>query len=186
MPAEWEPHSGCYLVWPERPDNWRLGAKPAQEAWVRVVEAISSGDAVTVLTSYGQWANARARLPEHVRVLETTTNDAWVRDSGPTFLMDDRGGLGAVDWAFNAWGGLRCGLYFPWDADDVVGSKIAELERATYWTRRPHPRGRLDRRRRPGHPADDRGVPAQPQPQPRPHARGRSRRCSATTSGWTG
>jgi agmatine deiminase len=134
MPAEWEPHSGCYLVWPERPDNWRLGAKPAQEAWVRVVEAIASGDAVTVLTSYGQWANARARLPQGVRVLETTANDAWVRDSGPSFLVDGRGGLGAVDWAFNAWGGLSSGLYFPWDADDVVGSKIAELERATYWT----------------------------------------------------
>jgi agmatine deiminase len=134
MPAEWEPHTGCYLVWPERPDNWRLGAKPAQAAWVRVVEAVASGDAVTVLTSYGQWPNARARLPQGVRVLETTTNDSWVRDSGPSFLVDDHGGVAAVDWAFNGWGGLRGGLYFPWDADDIVGSKIAELERVTYWT----------------------------------------------------
>jgi agmatine deiminase len=134
MPAEWEPHTGCYLIWPERPDNWRLGAKPAQAAWVRVVEAVATGDPVTVLTSYAQWPNARARLPSSVRVLETTTNDAWVRDTGPTFLVDDRGGVGAVDWAFNAWGGLRGGLYFPWDADDITGSKIAEVERVPYWT----------------------------------------------------
>ena len=113
MPAEWEPHSGCYLVWPERPDNWRLGAKPAQEAWVRVVEAISSGDAVTVLTSYGQWANARARLPEHVRVLETTTNDAWVRDSGPTLLTDDRGGLGAGRLGLQRVGRAAVGSVLP-------------------------------------------------------------------------
>jgi agmatine deiminase len=30
MPAEFEPHGGCWMIWPERPDNWRLGAKPAQ------------------------------------------------------------------------------------------------------------------------------------------------------------
>ena len=29
MPAEFEPHDGCYLIWPERTDTWRLGAKPA-------------------------------------------------------------------------------------------------------------------------------------------------------------
>ena len=33
MPAEWDDHAGCYLVWPERTDNWRDGAKPAQRAW---------------------------------------------------------------------------------------------------------------------------------------------------------
>jgi agmatine deiminase len=134
MPAEWEPHSGCYLVWPERPDNWRLGAKPAQAAWIAVVEAIAAGDPVTVLTSYGQWPNARARLPKSVRLVETSTNDSWVRDTGPAFLVDDRGALAAVDWAFNAWGGLVSGLFFPWDADDIAGSKIAELERVPYWT----------------------------------------------------
>lgn len=134
MPAEWEPHAGCYLIWPERPDNWRLGAKPAQATWVKVIEAINTGDPVTVLTSYAQWVNARARLSSGVRLVETSANDAWVRDCGPTFLVDGHGGLGAVDWAFNGWGGLRGGLYFPWDADDIVGSKIAELERATYWT----------------------------------------------------
>ena len=134
MPAEWEPHAGCYLVWPERPDNWRLGAKPAQSAWVHVVEAVASGDPVTVLTSYGQWVNARGRLPREVRVIETSTNDAWVRDTGPSFLVDGRGGVAAVDWAFNAWGGLGTGLYFPWDADDIAGSKIAEIERVPYWT----------------------------------------------------
>ena len=30
MPGEFEHHAGCYMIWPERPDNWRLGAKPAQ------------------------------------------------------------------------------------------------------------------------------------------------------------
>jgi agmatine deiminase len=130
MPAEWEPHDGCYLVWPERPDNWRAGAKPAQAAWVRLATVISGFEPVTVLVSPAQWRNARARLPREVRVVETRADDAWVRDTGPTFVVDGRGGRRAVDWAFNAWGGLRGGLFFPWDADDVLGHKIAELERA--------------------------------------------------------
>ena len=130
MPAEWEPHDGCYLVWPERPDNWRGGAKPAQAVWVRLAEAIASAEPVTVLVSAAQWRNARHRLPAAVRVVEATTDDAWVRDSGPTFVVDDLGGRRAVDWAFNAWGGLRGGLFFPWDSDDVLGHKIAELEGA--------------------------------------------------------
>jgi agmatine deiminase len=130
MPAEWEPHSACYLVWPQRPDNWRNGGKPAQATWVLLATAIAAAEPVTVLVSAQQWRNARARLPEQVRVVEATTDDAWVRDSGPTFLLDAGGRRRAVDWAFNAWGGLRGGLFFPWDSDDLLGHKIAELEGA--------------------------------------------------------
>jgi agmatine deiminase len=129
MPAEWEPHAGCYVVWPERTDTWRLGAKPAQAAFAAVAEAIATAEPVTVLVSRSQWTNARERLPQHVRVVEMSTNDAWVRDTGPSFVVDDAGTLRGVSWDFNAWGGLRGGLYFPWDADDLVGPKILDLER---------------------------------------------------------
>ena len=129
MPAEWEPHAGCYLVWPERPDNWRLGAKPAQRAFARVAEAIAEAEPVTVLVSAAQYVNARERLPLHVRVVEMSTNDSWVRDTGPSFVVNGSGQLRAVSWRFNAWGGLRGGLYFPWDADDMVGPKVSDLER---------------------------------------------------------
>ena len=130
MPAEWEPHDGCYLVWPERPDTWRDGGKPAQAAWVELAGAIAESEPVTVLASSRQWRNARARLSPAVRVVEATTDDAWVRDSGPSFVTDGAGARRAVDWRFNAWGGLRGGLFFPWDSDDVLGQKIAELEGA--------------------------------------------------------
>ncbi len=129
MPAEWEPHAGCYLIWPERPDNWRLGAKPAQQAFSRVAQAIAEAEPVTVLVSAAQYRSARERLPLPIRVVEMSTNDAWVRDTGPSFVVDEAGQLRAVSWRFNAWGGLRGGLYFPWDADDVVGPKVCDLER---------------------------------------------------------
>jgi agmatine deiminase len=129
MPAEFERHSGCWMLWPERGDNWRDGAKPAQAAFAAVAAAIASGEPVTVGVSAAQFQNARARLPAAVRVVEISANDAWVRDTGPTFVIDARGRRRGVDWKFNAWGGLDGGLYFPWDRDEEVAPKILEIER---------------------------------------------------------
>jgi agmatine deiminase len=128
MPGEFEPHSGCWMLWPERPDNWRLGAKPAQQAFVAVATAIAGSEPVSVGVSAAQYANARRLLPGAVRVVEISSNDAWMRDVGPTFVVNDRGGVRGVDWQFNAWGGLDGGLYFPWDKDDAVAQKVLEIE----------------------------------------------------------
>lgn len=130
MPAEWEPHRQTWMVWPERPDNWRLGAKPAQAAFVAVAKAIARFEPVTVCVSAGQYANARARLAHgDIRVLEMSSDDAWVRDTGPTFVVNASGELRGVDWTFNAWGGFDGGLYAPWNHDDQVAAKILEIER---------------------------------------------------------
>ena len=68
MPAEFEPHKGCWMLWPERGDTWRMGAKPAQAAFIEVAEAISAFEPGTVGASRGQWENARSALPHAVRV----------------------------------------------------------------------------------------------------------------------
>lgn len=135
MPGEFEPQEQIFMIWPERPDNWRNGGKPAQETFVNVAKAISRFEPVTILASAAQYANARNRLPAEIRVVEASSNDAWVRDCGPTFVINDKGDIRAVDWEFNAWGGLVDGLYFPWDQDNMVARKICEMERIdTYKT----------------------------------------------------
>lgn len=128
MPAEFEKQDGIWMLWPERNDNWRGGAKPAQEAFINVAKAIVRFEPVTVCVSPCQYLNARSRLPGEVRVVEMESNDAWIRDCGPTFLINDKGGIRAVDWEFNAWGGLVDGLYFPWDKDNQVAQKVCEIE----------------------------------------------------------
>lgn len=127
MPGEFEPHDMCWMLWPERPDVWRNGAKPAQAAYTAVATAIARFEPVTMLVSATQYRNARHMLPNHIRVVEMSNNDAWLRDSGPTFVVNDQGGLRAVDWWFNAYGGLDSGLYFPWDSDLAIAQKMAEL-----------------------------------------------------------
>jgi agmatine deiminase len=130
MPGEFETHSGSWLLWPERTDNWRLGAKPAQTAFAAVATAIATSEPVTVGVSAAGFVHARSMLPDAIRVVEMSSNDAWVRDTGPTFVINKRGERRAVDWVFNAWGGLNGGLYFPWDQDDLVARKVAEIEGA--------------------------------------------------------
>jgi agmatine deiminase len=128
MPAEWEPHAGCWMAWPERPDNWRGEAGPAREAYALVASAIAASEPVTMAASDRTFERARAMLPDTVRVVEVSTDDAWLRDTGPTFVTDGKGGRRGVDWHFNAWGGHDGGLYSPWDRDDRVAAKVLEVE----------------------------------------------------------
>ncbi|MBQ7113811.1 MAG: agmatine deiminase [Clostridia bacterium] len=130
MPAEYAPQRRVWMLWPERPDNWRDNAKPAQEAYAQVAIAVSEFAPVTVGASKAQFDRARKMLPDYIRVIPLESDDAWMRDVGPTFLVDGKGGLRAADWTFNAWGGLYDGLYAPWDRDDKVAAQVAEAENA--------------------------------------------------------
>jgi len=130
MPGEFEPHSGCWMAWPERPDNWRDGAGPAQEAFAAVAAAIHESDPVTMTASPAQLERARSMLPAGIRVVELATDDAWMRDIGPTFVVGGGDELRGVDWRFNAWGGLDGGLYAPWDRDDAAAAAVLEVEGA--------------------------------------------------------
>lgn len=128
MPGEFEPQERIYMIWPERTDNWRSGAKPAQQAFANVAKAISKHTPVTILVSNAQYANCRAGVPSEIQVVEMSNDDAWVRDCGPTFVINDKGDIRGVDWTFNAWGGFYDGLYSPWANDDAVAQKICELQ----------------------------------------------------------
>ena len=127
MPGEFEPHEGTFMIWPERSDNWRYGAKYAQNAFVDVATAISRFEKVTMCANNSQYQNARNMLPDNIRVIEVSNNDSWMRDCGPTFVKNDSGEVRGINWGFNAWGGLVDGLYFPWDKDNAVAQKICEI-----------------------------------------------------------
>ncbi|MEI3605033.1 agmatine deiminase [Pseudogracilibacillus sp. SE30717A] len=128
MPGEFEPHKGTWMLWPTRTDTWRAGAKPAQQVYAAVANTIAEFEPVTIGVSTDQFEHARALLNDNVRVVEISSNDAWMRDIGPTFVKNDNGEVRGIDWGFNAWGGLDEGLYFPWDQDLLVARKALEIE----------------------------------------------------------
>lgn len=126
MPAEWERHYGCIMIFPERSDSWQYGAYAARKAFVEVASAIAESEFVTVCASEKQYENARRMLPPHIRVVEMSSNDAWARDYAPTFVTNGSE-IRGINWGFNAWGGLVDGLYFPWDKDDKMARKLCDL-----------------------------------------------------------
>ncbi|MGN0578112.1 MAG: agmatine deiminase [Ruminiclostridium sp.] len=126
MPAEFSPHYGCILIFPERSDSWQYGAYAARKAFVKVCEAIAESERVTVCASEKQYENARRMLPDNIRVVEMSSNDSWARDYAPTFVTNGKE-IRGVNWRFNAWGGLVDGLYFPWDKDDRMARKLCDL-----------------------------------------------------------
>jgi agmatine deiminase len=126
MPAEFEPHAGCWMAWPERLDNWRLGAAPAQRAFAAVAEAINASEPVTMTASSSQLERCRSMLSPSIRVVELSSDDAWMRDIGPSFLTKSGARLRGVDWQFNAWGGL----YPDYERDDGAAAAVLEIEEA--------------------------------------------------------
>lgn len=91
MPGEFEEQKQIWMLWPERPDNWRNGAKPAQKVFTEVAKAISQFEPVTVCVSPAQYQHARYMLPTEIRVVEMTSNDAWIRDCGPDVRCQRQG-----------------------------------------------------------------------------------------------
>lgn len=128
MPGEFEPHAGTWMLWPERGDTWRDDARPAERAFADVAAAIVAVEPLTVGVSARRFERARTCLPAAVTLLELESDDAWMRDVGPTVVVDEKGRRRAVDWTFNAWGGAVHGLYPDWRADDRVAAAVAGRE----------------------------------------------------------
>ncbi|MEQ8653162.1 MAG: agmatine deiminase family protein [Kiloniellales bacterium] len=122
MPAEWEAHSRCLMAWPCREALWRERMEEARDAYAEVAEAISQFEPVTMIVPPGELATASMRLAGDVSTLPLEIDDSWMRDNGPTFLTDGKGGLAGVDWIFNCWGEKLDG----WDRDDAVAAALLE------------------------------------------------------------
>ncbi len=127
MPAEWESHAATWVAWPHNRDTWPGRFDPIPHVWARLVETLAQCETVHVLAGGRQvMEQARtmvAHLPQVV-LHNVPTNDAWIRDYGPTFLAGPSERSPAlVDWRYNAWGGK----YPPFDLDDRVPQHIAQI-----------------------------------------------------------
>lgn len=124
MPAEWESHEAVWMLWPYRTDNWRERARPAQENYAAVAKAISVSTPVFIGVPEEWIDEAKKILPSTVTIVPMQSDDAWARDCGPTIVINAKGERRGIDWIFTAWGGLKGGLYNPWDKDEQVAPQI--------------------------------------------------------------
>lgn len=128
MPAEFEPHSGCLMLWPYRGDNWRDGAEPARKTFAKVANLIALSEQMYMGVREQDCERAELFLSPDVKMIELTYDDSWMRDIGPTCLKNRQTGeIRTVDWDFNAWGGETDGLYDSWDGDVQVAGKVSDV-----------------------------------------------------------
>jgi agmatine deiminase len=126
MPGEFEPHWGCVMIWPKRPGSWPFGAREARKAFAEIAEAIADSEHVIMLAEADVIDSARALLSDRIQVVLMESDDAWARDTGPTFVVSHTGHVRGIDWQFNAWGGELDGLYADWRKDALVAERFLD------------------------------------------------------------
>ena len=120
MPAEWQPHAGCLIGFPCRPEAYGGKLAEARRAQAAVACAIADFEPVTMLCRPEDEAAARPLLSGDITLLPLPIDDSWLRDSGPTYLLSRSGDRAGIDWLFNAWGAK----YIPWAADDALAGDL--------------------------------------------------------------
>ena len=122
MPPEWAPHERTWMAWPYRRALWGEKLPAMQSSYADVINAIAAFEPVSVLAAPSEVEHCRSKVSDNVTVLAADLNDAWMRDIGPNFVLNDDGNLAASIYHFNAWGGK----YEQWGKDAAVGHRIAE------------------------------------------------------------
>lgn len=124
MPPEWDEHDRTWLAFPHH--GYTLGETKdeqlaARKTWAEVANRASEYEAVTVVVHPADLAHSKRHLSSQIEIAELEIDDAWLRDSGPTFVVE-QGELAAVDWVFNGWGAQEWASY---EKDALVAAEIA-------------------------------------------------------------
>ncbi len=125
MPAEWEPHAATWIAWPHSREWFGERLPEVEDTYVAIATELARSETLKVLVS-DELCGVRARERLRGVVAEfhvVETHEIWLRDSGPTFVLDERGERVALDWTFNAWGGK----YASAALDDAVAARVANL-----------------------------------------------------------
>jgi len=135
MPAEWEKQTAVWFQWPgkynQTTDDSDLSYQMKMEkTWLLMTWEVHRHAGVGILS-----ANARQR--DHIRrsmeyygfdmekvdIHVTRTVDVWHRDTGPIFIIDDKGSVAITDWNFNGWGS-----YPEWgEAERHIPQTVADI-----------------------------------------------------------
>ena len=120
MPAEFARHSRTVICWPARPEIYGSRLPEAQTAHAALANTISGYEPVTMIANPQDLSAARKACAENVDVVALEIDDAWFRDSGPNYVIENRE-LIATCWTFNGWGEK----FVPFDKDATIATRWA-------------------------------------------------------------
>ncbi len=125
MPAEWHRHAGTWLSWPKDPETWPDRVPQAEEVFLQMMAALAPNEIVNLLVNDAaaeELVRDRCKFSDaaNIRFHQIETVDSWIRDYGPNFLINGRGGVVYNDWIFNAWGSK----YEELKKDDAIPARL--------------------------------------------------------------
>ncbi|MDO5632774.1 MAG: agmatine deiminase family protein [Paracoccus sp. (in: a-proteobacteria)] len=122
-PEETEPHERTFMQWPV---NRKVYDDPdflydLQDAIAEIASTIAAFEPVVLLAAAEQHRGIRKRISGKVELWDIPTDDLWCRDSGPSFVVDDKGGLAVTQFNFNGWGNKQAH-----ENDGQIAARVAE------------------------------------------------------------
>ena len=130
FPAEFARHIATWLSWPHKEESWPGKIETIFPIYTQFIKLAAEGEKVNINVAdevmkrkaLGHLEKAQANL-NNIQFFFHPTNDAWCRDHGPAFLINDQKKKKMlVKWNYNAWGGK----YPPFDLDNQIPISIAK------------------------------------------------------------
>lgn len=123
MPAEWAPHTRCWMAWPTRQELWQDAIDDARRVTAEIAQAIADFEPVSIIAAADQVADVSLLATgANISVVAMPHDDSWTRDSGPSFVAAPDGRIAGVDWKFNAWGEA----YEDYAQDALMARRVLE------------------------------------------------------------
>ncbi|MEE3716432.1 agmatine deiminase family protein [Tumidithrix elongata RA019] len=128
QPAEWEPHTACWLAFPSDRDLWLEDLEAAQAEFIALARAIAQSEPIEILVPNLEIeAIAKAALKDiPVRFHLIPFGDIWMRDISPIFTTkhqekSQENTTAALTFQWNGWGHK-----YMLEGDDLVAERIAK------------------------------------------------------------
>lgn len=134
MPAEGSEHEGTWLTWPH---GHTYGAEYAEElegTWVQMAGILSHDENVHIMAYSGKDAERIYGMLEDsgaymggIDICTVRSDDLWVRDTGPMFVLDPDGDPAIAGFRFDGWGRKA-----PCRRDNRIPAEVSALKGIPY------------------------------------------------------
>lgn len=127
FPAEWHKHKATWLSYPHNENSWPGKIETIYPSYNLFIKELAQVEQVHInILDENQkiWAENELKKiscnMSNVFFHSFKTNDAWIRDHGPAFVLNGKE-KAIVNWNYNAWGGK-----YPAELDNLIPEQIAD------------------------------------------------------------
>lgn len=127
FPAEWTKHTSTWLSYPHNQKSWLGELQKMLPYYREFIKALAENEKVNINVDNEQ---AKQDLEKELEKIDCNmnnvcfhlfvTNDAWLRDNGPAFVVNGKE-KAIVNWNFNAWGEK-----YKYELDNKIPQQIAD------------------------------------------------------------